>query len=213
MCSHFHSVTDASAFKSSFGIALPSGEQQKNVFAGTKSFFIKKRSGSLSEDGDSSEKDVDLGFFGLSPQWSNTTSGHGSYNTPYETIDKIAVFAQAWNSGNRCIIPASAIFEPDLKSGRIKEACISHVDGTPLGVAGIWWSIFLPDGKSVQCFTVLTVDAEDYPLTQFILMPFDAKKMAVILDRDDYTNWLGRDVSDAAKFVRLYPATQLQITY
>ena len=212
MCSHFHSVTDASAFKSSFGIALPLGEQNKNVLAGTKSFFIKKRSETLSEDGESSEKDVGLGFFGLSPQWSVTTSGHGSYNTPYETIDKIAVFAQAWNSGSRCIIPVSTIFEPDLKSGQIKEVCISHVDGTPLGIAGIWWSIFLPDGKSVQCFTMLTVDAEDYPLTQSLLMPFDAKKMVVILDRDDYTNWLIGDVREAEKFMRLYPASQLQIT-
>ena len=212
MCSHFHSVTDASVFKSSFGIALPLCKQHENVLAGTKRFFIKKRPGLFSEDGDSYEKDVGLGFFGLSPQWSDTTSGHGSYNTPYETIDKITVFAQAWNSGNRCIIPASAIFEPDLKSGRIKEACISRVDGTPLGIAGIWWSISLPDGKSVQCFTMLTVDAENYPLMQSLSMPFDAKRMAVVLDRDDYSNWLDGDVSDAAKFVRLYPSTQLQIT-
>ena len=213
MCSHFHSVTDASAFKSSFGIALPPGEQQKNVFAGTKSFFIKKRSGSLSENGDSPEIDVGLGFFGLSPQWSDTTSDQASYNTPYEAIQRSAVFSQAWNTGNRCIIPASAIFEPELKSGRTKEACISRVDGTPLGIAGIWWSISLPDGTSVQCFTMLTVEAEDYPLMQSLLMPNDAKRMAVILDRDDYTNWLAGDVSEAAKFVRLYPATQLQITY
>ena len=212
MCSHFQSVTDAAAFKSSFGIALPLREQHKNVLAGTKGVFIKKRSGSFSEDGDSLEKDVDFGFFGLSPQWSVTTSGHGSYNTPYETIDKIAVFSQAWNSGSRCIIPVSTIFEPDLKSGQIKEVCISHVDGTPLGIAGIWWSIPLPDGKSVQCFTMLTVDAEDYPLMQSLLMPNDAKRMVVILDQDDYTNWLDGDVSEAAKFVLLYPATQLQIT-
>ena len=86
------------------------------------------------------------------------------------------------------------------------------MDGTPLGIAGIWWSIFLPDGKSVQCFTMLTVDAEYYPLMQSLLMPFDAKRMVVILDRDDYTNWLDGDVSEAAKFMRLYPATQLQIT-
>ena len=211
MCSHFHTVIDASVFKSSFGIALPQCEQHKNVFAGTQSFFIKKRSGSFSVDGDSPEKDVRLGFFGLSPQYSETTSGHASYNTPYEAIHKSAIFSQAWNTDKRCIIPVSAIFEPDLKSGRINEACISRVDGTPFGIAGIWWSISLPDGKSVECFTMLTVDAADYPLLQSVLMPFDAKRMVVILDRDDYTNWLDGDVSEAAKFVRLYPATQLQI--
>ena len=212
VCSHFHSVTDALAFKSSFGIALPLCKQHKNVLAGTKSFFIKKRSGSFSEDRDSPEKDVGLGFFGLTPQWSGTTSDQAAYNTPYETIHRNAVFAQAWNAGKRCIIPASAIFEPDSKSGRIKEACISRIDGTPLGIAGIWWSISLPDGKFVECFTMLTVDAEDYPLMQSLLMPFDAERMVVILDRDDYTNWLDGDVSEAAKFVRLYPATHLQIT-
>ena len=212
MCSHFHSVTDASAFKSSFGIALPLCGQQKNVLAGTKSFFIKKRPGSFSGDGDSPKKDVGLGFFGLSPQWSDTTSDHASYNTPYDAIHISAVFSQAWNAGKRCIIPASAIFEPVLKSGQIKEACISRVDGTSMGIAGIWWSISLPDGKSVQCFTMLTVDAKDYPLMQSLSLPNDAKRMVVILDRDDYTNWLDGDVSEAAKFVRLYPATQLQIT-
>ena len=212
MCSHFHSVTDASAFKSSFGIALPQCKQHKNVLAGTKSFFIKKRSGSFSEDGDSREKEVGLGFFGLSPQWSDTRTDQASYNTPFEAIHRSAVFAQAWNAGNRCIIPASAIFEPDLKSGQIKEACISRVDGTPLGIAGIFWSIPLPDGKPAQCFTMLTVDAEDYPLIQSLLMPNDAKRMVVILNRDDYTNWLDGGVNEAAKFVRLHPSTQLQIT-
>ena len=212
MCSHFQSVTDAAAFKSSFGIALPLREQHKNVLAGTKGVFIKKRSGSFSEDGDSLEKDVDFGFFGLSPQWSETTSNHATYNTSYEDIHKSVAFFEAWNTGKRCIIPASAIFEPHLKSGRIQEACISRVDGTPLGIAGIWWSIPLPDGKSVQCFTMLTVDAEDYPLMQSLLMPNDAKRMVVILDQDDYTNWLDGDVSEVAKFVRLYPAIQLQIT-
>ena len=59
---------------------------------------------------------------------------------------------------------------------------------------------------------MLTVDAQDYPLTQSLLMPFDAKKMVVILDRDDYTNWLIGDVREAEKFMRLYPASQLQIT-
>ena len=212
MCSHFHSVIDASVFRSSFGIALPLCELDKNVYAGTKSLFIKKRSGSLSGDGDSPEKDVRLGFFGLSPHWSDTTLDQASYNTPYEAIQRSAVFSQAWNAGKRCIIPASAIFEPDLKSGQINEACISRVDGAPFGIAGIWWLIVLPDGKSVECFTMLTVEAEDYPLMQFLLMPFGANRMAVILDRDDYTKWLDGDVSEAEKFVRLYPATQLQIT-
>ena len=212
MCSHFQSVTDAAAFKSSFGLALPLCKQHKNVLAGTKAIFIKKRSGLFPEDGDSPENDVDLGFFGLSPQWSDTTSDHATYNTPFEAIHKSVVFAQAWDTGKRCIIPASAIFEPDLKSGRIQEACISRVDGTPLGIAGIWWSIPSPDGRSVQCFTMLTVDAEDYPLMQSLLMPNDAKRMVVILDQHDYINWLEADVSEAAKFVQLYPATQLQIT-
>ena len=213
MCSHFQSVTDASAFKSSFGIALPQSKQHKNVLAGTQAIFIKKRHGLFSEDGDSPKNDVGLGFFGLSPQWSDTTSDHITYNTPYETIHESVVFAQAWTTGKRCIVPASAIFEPVLVSGLIKEACISRVDEIPLGIAGIWWSIPLPNGKSVQCFTMLTVDAEDYPLLQSLLMPNDAKRMVVILDRDDYPNWLVGDVSEAAKLVRLYPATQLQITY
>ena len=212
MCSRFQSVTDAVAFKSSFGIALPLREQHKNVLAGTKSVFIKKRSGSSSQDGDSLKKNVDFGFFGLSPEWAEKTSDHPTYNTPYEAIHKSDVFAQAWDTGKRCIIPASAIFEPDLKSGRIQEACISRVDGTPLGIAGIWWSIPSPDGRSVQCFTMLTVDAEDYPLMQSLLMPSGAKRMVVILDQDDYINWLEADVSEVAKFVQLYPATQLQIT-
>ena len=212
MCSRFQSVTDAVAFKSSFGIAMPLREQHKNVLAGTKGVFIKKRTGPVSQDGDSLKKNVDFGFFGLSPRWADTSSDHATYNTPYETIHKSIVFAQAWDTGKRCIIPASAIFEPDLKGGRIQEACISRVDGTPLGIAGIWWSIPSPDGRSVQCFTMLTVDAEDYPLMQSLLMPNDAKRMVVILDQHDYINWLEADVSEAAKFVQLYPATQLQIT-
>ena len=66
----------------------------------------------LAEDG-SGNRRVDDGAFGLLPGFAKElVYGKKTYNAKSETIAKLPSFRSAWRMGQRCVIPAEAIFEP-----------------------------------------------------------------------------------------------------
>jgi putative SOS response-associated peptidase YedK len=212
MCSHFRAVTSPTVFESAFGIALPKQIAHRTVFAGTESAFIRKRKLKTVVTTDATVNEIVFGLFGVLPQWSDaSTSGDSTFNTSFETLSQKSSFADAWSNGNRCIIPAEAIYEPDWRSGKAKDATISRADSQPLGIAGLWSALPSPVGKPVLCFTMLTVGAENYPPMQNLLRPEDDKRMVVILTEQVYEEWLHAGIDDAAKLMKLYPADQLMV--
>lgn len=60
----------------------------------------------------------------------------------------------------------------------------------PFGVAGIYCPWRHPDGRELLSFAMLTVNADDHPLMKRFHRPEDEKRMVVILDPEDYGNWL-----------------------
>ena len=43
--------------------------------------------------------------------------GRRTYNARTETVDQLITSRAAWAKGQRCVIPAEAIFEPCFKTG------------------------------------------------------------------------------------------------
>jgi putative SOS response-associated peptidase YedK len=74
--------------------------------------------------------------------------------------------------------------------------------GTPLGIAGIYRKWRHPDGRELFTFAMLTVSAEGHPIYSRFHKPGDEKRMVVILDREDYGEWLQCPVEDAPKFFK-----------
>lgn len=71
----------------------------------------------LPESG-SGNRVVENAVFGmLAPFATEIAYGRKTYNARSETVDKLVTFKQAWAKGQRCIIPAEAIFEPCWETG------------------------------------------------------------------------------------------------
>lgn len=96
--------------------------------------------------------------------------------------------------------------------GKAISTRIEHVDGQPLGIAGLWSSWKAPKGEIVYSFTMLTINAEHHPLMKQFHKPVDEKRMVVILPPQSYQDWLDASAEESQDFLQLYPAEMLTAT-
>jgi len=149
-----------------------------------------------------------LATFGLLPHWARPELVRSTYNARSETAATKPSFRNAWKQGQFCIIPADEIFEPCYDSGRAVRWRITHRDGAPLGIAGLWESRQTGDGVQYS-FSMLTIAAAGHPIMQHMHKPEDEKRMVVILDPDGYADWLATPPERALGWMRQYPAQWL----
>jgi putative SOS response-associated peptidase YedK len=142
------------------------------------------------------------GMYGLLPHFATELKyGRRTYNARSETVAKLPSFRQAWAHGQRCIIPAEALFEPCYETGKAVRWCISQVGDVPLGVAGIYRRWRDPDGGTeLLTFCMLTVNCDDHPFYKRFHAPGEEKRMPVILDRDQYLPWLSCSLAEAPRY-------------
>lgn len=159
----------------------------------------------LAEDG-SGNRRVDDGAFGLLPGFAKEiVYGKKTYNAKAETIARLPSFRSAWRLGQRCVIPAEAIFEPyyeteDSKPVRYR---IQQPGEVPLGLAGIWekWAN-TETGEDLFSFAMITINADGHPVMSRFHRPGEEKRMVVILDPEDYDDWLTCPVHEAPRFLQ-----------
>jgi len=150
------------------------------------------------------------GLFGLVPHWATDTKiTKSTYNCRSETAAVKPSFRDAFKRNQRCIVPADAFYEPDWRSGKAVSTRIEHVDGQPLGIAGLWSSWKDPKNGWVHSFTMLTINADDHPLMNHFHKPTDEKRMVAILPVDRYHEWLEAR-SDFITFMVPFDAEQLR---
>ena len=82
-----------------------------------------------------------------------------------------------------------------------------------MGIAGLWAFLPSPIGAHAQCFTMLTVKAENYLPMRNLLAPEEPKRMVVILPEESYSDWLQADVKSAEGFMKLYRPDNLIVEY
>lgn len=153
--------------------------------------------------------------FGLLPAWSKERKlKFATMNARSETVGSRPTFCGAWSRGQKCIIPADAIVEPDWRSGRHIPAHIARADGKPMGIAGLWdlWKD-RHSGERVFSFTMLTINADGHEVMQHFHKPNDEKRMVVILDDADYQAWLSAPVATNHQFMQAYPASKLNVMH
>jgi len=150
------------------------------------------------------------GQFGLLPHWAKDDKlGRRTFNARSETAATLPSFRDAWRKGQRCIIPAEAIFEPDWRSGKAVATRISRADGEPMGIAGLWSWWRAPSGNEIKSFTMLTINADQHALMRNYHKPGDEKRMVVILPAGEYDDWLSAPPARTNEFLRQYPADAL----
>jgi putative SOS response-associated peptidase YedK len=159
--------------------------------------FIRK-----AEEG-SGNKVIEDGVFGLLPPFAKELAyGRRTYNARSETVATLPSYRAAWRRGQRCIIPAEAIYEPCYETGKAVRHRIQQPGEVPMGIAGIYERWTAPGGKVLFSMSMLTVNAAGHPVFQRMHKPDDEKRMVVILSPNEYDDWLGCSVADAPRFFR-----------
>jgi putative SOS response-associated peptidase YedK len=200
MCSNYVPVSRRDRLLTFFGVERDRDDAPVDTFPLGLAPFIR-----LAQDSSGFERVVDDGIFGLLPDFATEIAfGRRTYNARTETVDRLPSFRESWRRGWRCIIPCEAIYEPNWESGSCVRWAIYQEGFVPFGVAGIYREWRHPDGRDVFSFAMLTVNADAHPLMRRFHRPQDEKRMVVILDPEDYGNWLTCRVQDAPAYFRAW---------
>jgi putative SOS response-associated peptidase YedK len=105
-------------------------------------------------------------------------------------VHQLPSFKDAWARGQRCIIPAEAVFEQCWESGKAVRWCVQQPAAVPMGLAGIYRKWRAPDGRELFTFAMLTVNADGHPVYQRFHAPGEEKRMVILLDPADHDRWL-----------------------
>lgn len=203
MCSNYRPVTRLDRLLTFFGVERERDDAPQDVFPLGLAPFIRLRRGgpALPDDG----RIVEDGIFGLLPHFASEVAyGRKTYNARSETVAVLASFRQAWRAGQRCIVPAECIYEPNWETGKAVRWRIGQAGDVPMGIAGLYATWRHPDGRKMSTFAMLTVNADEHPLMRRFHRPGEEKRMVVILHPDDYAAWLSCTVAEAPKFFRLW---------
>ncbi len=209
MCSHYKPVTDINQLHQSFGLSKLDNIGKPDMWPGYPGLFIR-----LHPNADVGDEAVPacegvIGHWGLIPHWSKDAKVRSTFNARSETMTEKPTFRDAWRRGQRCIIPAMSVFEPDWRSGKAVPAEVSRADGEPMGIAGLWSSWRSPSGW-MESYTMLTVNANNHPIFKLLHKPQDEKRMVVILNPGSYETWLKGAESDVKPLIRQCPSELLQ---
>jgi len=157
--------------------------------------------------------------FGLVPWWSKTEKvGWSTTNARSETAAEKPAFRDAFARQQYAVIPAWEIFEPFYAPGAKRSVRwgIERVDGTALGICGLWDRWRSPSGELVVSFAMLTINCDEHPLLKRFHKHFDEKgepnerRTPALLREEDYDRWLDASVADAPGFFNTFGSDDLQ---
>ena len=135
--------------------------------------------------------------WGLIPWWAKDKKiGARNINARAETVAEKPVFRDSL-AKRRCLIPADGFYEwQRLPKGKLPHY-IYAADHKPLACAGLWSSWKEPEtGDRVLSCTIITGEPDE-------LVAGIHDRMPVILDRDNWSLWLDRSVTDREQLASL----------
>ena len=213
MCAHYEGVQDPRTYAERFRSAPPPEAGKVDLWPGYLGSFIRRHPHADVGDEAVPEQEGVNGVFGLVPHWATDLKlARSTYNARTETVASKPAFREAWKKSRHCIIPATAIYEPDWRSGKAVSTRISRADGEPMGIAGLWESWKQPDGTWLHSYTMLTVNADHHDLMKAFHKPTDEKRMVVILPKSAYGDWLAATPDQSMAFMLPYRADNLVAT-
>lgn len=217
MCSHYTALKKQAQLEKYFlarGIPLPPKSDMWPRYAGP---FIRRPPEHDAGDEAVPERESVVGRWGLI---SAMTKADGldkagklsTFNARSETAAKSFTFGNAWRRGQKCIVPAEAIFEPDWRSGKAVATRFTRADGAPLGIAGLWDRYRDAAGQWQESYTMLTINADQDPLFRDYHQPNKEKRMVVILPEGAYGDWLTASADQSREFLVPFPSDKLVAT-
>ena len=151
-----------------------------------------------------------LALWGLIPSWAKDPSmGARMINARSETVSEKPSFRAAFRR-RRCLIPAPGFYECQ-KLGKAKQPYfIGMADDQPFALAGLWEYWEGSDGSALESCTILTTTPNE-------LMEPIHNRMPVILEPNDYDQWLGtgrdadrKEQAELQHLLRPFPADKMR---
>ncbi len=152
-----------------------------------------------------------VGRWGLIPWFADTADiRYSTNNARAEEVAHKPSFKQAWQRGQRCVIPADWFDEPNWESGRNVWWRFHRADGAPWGLAGLWGSwTDRSTGEVLESYTLLTINADQHPVMRRMhkpdpALPADAqdKRSVVAIETADVERWLHGPAEEARGLLR-----------
>lgn len=201
MCGRFVQASDPAALSHLFTLpiaAIPDFRPRYNL-APTQPALVLRR------EPQGGEKEATFLTWGLIPSWAKDPSiGNKLINARAETLAEKPAFRAAFRR-RRCLVPADGFFEWK-KAGKSKQPYfISHQDGSPFAIAGLWEHWQAPDGSVIESFTLITTEPNE------LVRPLH-NRMPAILPRHAFDLWLNPDTDQKrlqALLLTPYPADLL----
>lgn len=185
MCSHYQVLKDRERLRRRFGVEPPESLDEVLDHAWKHYLGPMVRRPAGLEGG----REALLGQFQLIPD-SGPLPKYSMFNVRSEDVLARRSFRGPWERGQRCIIPAEWIVEPNYETGSHVAWKIGRADGAPLGIAGIWNGWLPKDGPPQMSFAMLTVNADAHPFMRRFHKPGDEKRSVVVLDEAEFDRWL-----------------------
>lgn len=172
MCGRFSIISKTGKIKKHFNLAHADDfKQSYNVSPGSDIPVIRL---------DNGERVLAKMHWGLVPHWAKDTKIR-PINARAESVNSKPYFRSAFRK-NRCLIPANGFYEWKRTNGSKQPFYFKLNDTDLMAFAGLWdhWD---HDGESMFSCTIITTTANNAIKAVHDRMP-------VILDPDNYVNWL-----------------------
>ncbi|MEO7385898.1 MAG: SOS response-associated peptidase [Gammaproteobacteria bacterium] len=193
MCGRYVSKSDAAWEREFTLLKVPLVFESYNVAPTQRVPIIRERDG---------QRSCELLRWGLVPFWAKSIPPKlSTINARVETVATAASYGGPWKRGQRCIVPANGFYEWQiLESG--KQPWFIHLTDRPVfGFAGLWDSSTAADGKVLESFVIITMEANP-----FMAEIHNAKaRMPAILRHEDHDAWLSGDTAAAQACLVQYP--------
>lgn len=182
MCGRFNLTATPKQVKEAFDLpSLFDFHPNYNITPGQDVLAIVPTDGGI--DGNHYNQTVQL-YWGLIPSWSKDRKiSQHLINARAETIAEKPSFRSAFQK-RRCLIPATGFFEWQQTEQGKQAYHITKPEHEVFAFAGLWehWE---QSGETVYSCTIITTSANE------LMLPIHSR-MPVILDPQNYANWLDR---------------------
>lgn len=155
-------------------------------------------------DPETGERRLVTAKWGLVPFFTkDVTKARKPINARSESVARSPLFKEAF-ARRRCLVPAAAYYEWRHDPTGKTPFAIARADGEPVAFGGMWEEWRSPDGETLRTFATMTTDA--LPPLSLI-----QERMPVIVERADWTVWLGEEEGDATSLLRPLPSCRLRV--
>lgn len=198
MCSNYEAISrkNSSWVKAHFDCDLPNEEWRSEIYPSYPSPFIYL---------ENNETKCHLAQFGLVPHWAKDKKKFGlrTYNARSETVHEKPSYRSAWKERRFGLAIMESFYEPSWETGKAVRWKIKRSDNEPVAVASIWERFIDKEtGEIISSFSMLTVNADGHEVMKHFHKPQDEKRSIVVLESNQYTNWLNADHHQACELLK-----------